>query len=102
MGTLNESMRQTLPAIHENTLAGAQYVQLAEQIRGEVAYMIKNCKLAAAADAQLRLIIAKLLAGADTMAEQPAARRDGAVKVLGALNDYASYFAAPDFTLTEH
>lgn len=36
------------------------------------------------------------------MAEQPAARRDSAVRVHGALNDYASYFAAPDFTLIEN
>lgn len=102
MGTLNESMRQALPAIHENTLADAQYVHLTEQVREEVAYMIENCKLAAEADAQLHLIIGKLLAGADSMAGQPSVRRDGAVTMLGALHDYASYFADPGFTPIEH
>lgn len=102
MGTLNESMRRALPSIHESTLAEAQYVQLAEQIRQEASYMIANCKLAPEADAQLHLIIGKLLAGADIMAEQPSARSDGAVMVIGALSDYASYFADPGFTQIEH
>lgn len=102
MGLLNESMRHALPAIDENTLTDEQYKKFAEKIRGEVAYMVQNCKLPAEADAQLHLIIAKLLAGAENMAEQPAVRRDGAIKVLGALNDYANYFADPDFSLIKH
>lgn len=102
MGTINESMRQALPAIHENRLDDAQYVQLAEGIRAQVAYMVENCKLSAEADAQLHLIIARLLAGADSMAGAPAERRNGAVSVLGALEDYASYFADDDFTPIAH
>ena len=102
MGALNESMRQSVAAIHENRLADAQYVQLAEQVRREVAYMVEHCKLPAGADAQLHLIIGKMLAGADSMAGETSTQRDGAIMLMGALSDYASYFADPGFTPIEH
>lgn len=102
MGALNESMRQSVAAIHENRLAEAQYVQLAEQVRRDVAYMVEHCKLPAEADAQLHLIIAKMLAGADSMAGETSTQRDGAIMLMGALSDYASYFADPGFTPIEH
>lgn len=96
MGSLNEAMRAALPEIHENRLGEASYVQLASLINDEVAFMIKHCKLTPEADAQLHLIIAQMLAGADSMAGKAGeTRRDGAVKVMGALGEYAKYFADP-------
>ncbi len=71
-------------------------------MRGQVAYMVENCKLSAEADAQLHLIIAQLLAGADAMSGAPAGQRDGAVTVVGALGDYATYFADDSFKPLEH
>lgn len=102
MGTLNENMRQALPAIHEDRLPAAQYAQLAEAVRGQVAYMVEHCNLPADADAQLHLVIARLLAGADAMADVSAGQRDGAISVLSALGDYASYFDDDDFTPIAH
>lgn len=102
MGTINNDMRQALPAIHEDRLPAARYGELAETVRGQVAYMVENCKLSAEADAQLHLIIAQLLAGADAMSGAPAGQRDGAVTVVGALGDYATYFADDSFKPLEH
>jgi len=102
MGTINNDMRQALPAIHEDRLPTARYGDLAETVRGQVAYMVENCKLSAEADAQLHLIIAQLLAGADAMSGAPADQRDGAVTVVGALGDYATYFADDGFKPLEH
>ncbi len=102
MGKVNESMRQALPAIHENRLSAVQYDQLAEEVRSQVAYMVENCKLGAEADAQLHLIISRLLAGADAMVDTRATQRDGAITVVGALGDYASYFADDTFTPIKH
>ncbi len=82
--------------------ATARYGELAETVRGQVAYMVENCKLSAEADAQLHLIIAQLLAGADAMSGAPAGQRDGAVTVVGALGDYATYFADDSFKPLEH
>lgn len=102
MGTVNESMRQALPAIHEDRLPAAEYAQLTEQVRTQVAYMVENCNLPADADAQLHLIIARMLNGADAMSGAADTRRDGAINVLGALGDYAHYFADDSFKPIEH
>ena len=44
----------------------------------------------------------KMLAGADSMAGETSTQRDGAIMLMGALSDYASYFADPGFTPIEH
>lgn len=102
MGAINDNMRQVLPAIHENRLPAAEYGELAEVVRGQVAYMVENCKLSAEADAQLHLIIAQMLASADAMSSAQGGQRDGAVGVVGALGDYATYFADDTFKPIEH
>ncbi|HLD65583.1 MAG TPA: hypothetical protein VJA19_06045 [Pseudomonas sp.] len=102
MGTINHDMRLALPAIHEDRLPAARYGELAEVVRSQVAYMVENCKLSAEADAQLHLIIAQMLAGTDAMSGAPAGQRDGAVAVVGALGDYATYFADDTFKPLEH
>lgn len=104
MGALNGAMQTSLPTIHDNQLGDAQYDQLAVRVNAEVAYMVKHCKLEPQADAQLHLIIAELLAGADSMAGKTPdqARRNGAVKVLGALQSYAEYFADSAFETIQH
>ncbi len=103
MGSLNDAMRAALPEIHEDRLGEASYVQLASLINDEVAFMIKHCKLTPEADAQLHLIIAQMLAGSDSMAgKAEGTRRDGAVKVMGALGSYAKYFADPAIESAQH
>ena len=102
MGTINDGMREALPAIHENRLPTERYSELAELVRHQVAYMVENCQLSAAADAQLHLIIAQLLAGADAMSDTASDQRDGAVRVVGALGDYASHFADDNLKPLQH
>ncbi len=66
---------------------------LAELINAEVAYIVQNCKLPEEADAQLHLLIAELLAGADAMkGEHP---REGAERVARALDRYGELFDHP-------
>ena len=102
MGTINDGMREALPAIHENRLPTERYSELAELVRQQVAYMVENCQLSAAADAQLHLIIAQLLAGADAMSDTASDQRDGAVRVVGALGNYASHFADDNLKPLQH
>ncbi|WP_417777948.1 hypothetical protein [Stutzerimonas xanthomarina] len=102
MGIINDDMRQALPAIHENRLPAASYGELAEVVRSQAAYMVENCELSADADAQLHLIIAQLLSGADAMSSEASAQRDGAVTVVGALDNYATYFVDDGFKPLEH
>jgi hypothetical protein len=104
MGELSDTLRDALPAIHENTLADAGYVKLSEQVNAQVAYMVKNCALPSEADAQLHVIIAAMLDGAESMTGKAPSetRRAGAVKLLGALDGYATYFADPGFKPIKH
>ena len=102
MGTINDGMHEALPAIHENRLPTERYSELAELVRHQVAYMVENCQLSAAADAQLHLIIAQLLAGADAMSDTASGQRDGAVRVVGALGNYASHFADDNLKPLQH
>ena len=103
-----ESIRQTMAAslhdIHENRVSAAAYGKLAHRVEGEVGQIVANCKLEPKADAQLHLIVAELLDGAGQMAGKPkqAKRMNGAVKVIGALEKYSTYFDDPGFKPIPH
>ena len=69
---------------------------IAELVNAEVAYIVQNCKLPEDADAQLHLLIAELLAGADAMkGEHP---REGAERVARALDRYGEFFDHPGWS----
>lgn len=102
MGKMNEALRRSLPAIHKNTLDDAGYSKLSEQVNANVAYMVENCSLPPAADAQLHVIIASMLTSAESMAGNSETRRAGAVKLLDALDNYGTYFADPGFKPIKH
>lgn len=104
MANIRQAIAASLPAIHENRFSPADYGALAHRVEGEVGSIIANCKLEPKADAQLHLVIADVLAGAEQMAGKvkKAKRMDGAVKVIGALEKYATYFDDPHFKPIEH
>lgn len=104
MGELRQSMAGSLDAIHANKMTLQAYSALARKVEGGVADIVANCKLAPAADAQLHLVVADLLAGAEHMAgkAKQGKPRDGAVKVIGALNNYGKFFDDPDFQPITH
>lgn len=66
---------------------------LAALVNAEVAYIVQNCKLPEDADAQLHLVIAELLAGADEMKGERGG--EGVERVVKALNQYGRYFDHP-------
>ncbi len=104
MASIRQSVEASLHQIHENRLAPAGYGALARKVEGEVGNIVANCKLEPKADAQLHLIVADLLAGAEQMSGKvkKAKRQDGAVKVIGALEKYATYFDDPQFKPIAH
>ena len=85
------------PAIHAGKETDAEYEALAARIESQVNDIVKNCKLPAAADANLHYVIADLLQGVSLMrGKDPAGtRHDGAALVHGALNAYGTYFDDP-------
>lgn len=104
MGEIRQSMASSLHAIHENKLSARAYEGLAKKVEGNVGAIVANCKLPPEADAQLHLVVADLLAGAEQMAgkAKQAKRMDGAVKVIGALDNYGKYFDDPSFQPIAH
>jgi hypothetical protein len=95
------SIRRAFDADHADIHAGretdAQYDALAARIQTEVDGIVRNCRLPPAADANLHLVIADLLAGAQMLRGQGAvaSRHDGAARVHGALLAYGKYFDDP-------
>jgi len=94
------SIRDAMAADHAAIGAGkesaAQYQALAKRVDEQVAYVVGNCKLKPEADANLHLVLADIIAGAEMMKGKNAAkRRDGASKVIRALQTYPDYFNHP-------
>jgi hypothetical protein len=104
MANIRQAVAGSLHEIHENRLKPAAYGALASKVEGEVANIVGNCKLEPKADEQLHLVVAELMAGAEQMAGKvkKAKRQDGAVKVIGALEKYATYFDDLNFKPIEH
>lgn len=96
MTVIREALAAKHDAIHKGKLASAEYKALGGTVETQVATIVAQCKLEPAADANLHLIIAELLAGADAMQGKskttPAA---GAAQVVRAVNQYGQYFNHP-------
>jgi len=105
MGQLRGQMAGALEAIHARRLPAADYVRLGGEVERAVADIVAQCQLPAEADAQLHLLVARLLDGAQAMSgasKHPKAARAGAVSVVQALDDYARYFDDPGFRPLAH
>ncbi len=85
---------------HKGAAKPGDYAELGKRVEAEVGRIVQECKLPPEADAQLHLVVAELVAGADAMkgAKDAKAGRAGLVKVDGALKSYAKYFDHPNWT----
>jgi hypothetical protein len=83
-------------AMHAGTLTPAEYKALGGLVEGQVANIVAQCKLEPAADANLHLIIAELVAGADALqGKSPATPAAGATRIVHAMNEYGRYLDHP-------
>ncbi len=82
------------PAFAAAQLSQPQAAQLAEAVRGSVNTMIAQCQLPADADANLHVILGRLLAAATALENSPLAQ-EGLPAIQAALQDYGHYFAHP-------
>ena len=104
MGEISQTLNTALDDIHNNQLDAAGYDVIAEQVNQQVAYMIENCQLEPQADAQLHIVIARLVDSAQRMHSHSEVqeKRKGAVQLVGALDDYAKYFNDTEFVKPVH
>lgn len=95
MASIHGSVTQILPAAHSGKAKPADYDAFGNAINQQVAYMVENCKLPPAADAQLHIIVADLMAGAEAAQGKHGEdkRAEGVVKVAQASNAYGKYFS---------
>lgn len=96
MERINRAMKQALPKIHRDRLGAAEYRKLAADIEQQVGEIVENCALTPEADAMLHRVVGELAGGADLMEDaRPAARHEGADRVVHALKSYGRYFRHP-------
>ena len=94
MDSIRGAVAQDMKAIHANKATPRQYQALATKVTAEVAGIVQNCKLPPEADAQLHIVVAELMGGAEAMQgkEKGVTRRAGAERVAKALNAYGEHF----------
>ncbi len=101
MEAIRGAVRGAPAPLHKGNAKPGDYADLGKRVESEVGRIVQECKLPPEADAQLHLVVAELIAGADAMkgAKDPKAGRAGLVKVDGALKSYAKYFDHPNWTV---
>jgi len=100
MEAIRDAVHGAPAPLHKATARPEAYAELGKRIETQVGRIVQECKLPPEADAQLHIVVAELVAGADAMKGAKVARagRAGLVKVDGALNSYAKYFDHPGWT----
>ena len=87
MDAIRGALATRLSAIHDGTLAPADYKVLAGEIQTQVDFMVENCKLTPEVDEQFHIV----LDGVSGL-EGETDPRAGAVLVVEALNAYGTHF----------
>ena len=97
MSSIREAVHGAPAPLHKGTAKPEAYAEIGNRVEADVGRIVKECKLPPEADAQLHVVVAELIAGADAMksAKDGKAGRAGLVKVDGALKSYATYFDHP-------
>jgi hypothetical protein len=96
MGEIRAALAAQHTGIHKGTLAAEDYKALGALVEARVASIVTECKLEPAADANLHLIVADLIAGADAMqGKSKMMPAKGAVQAVQAVNKYGRYFDHP-------
>lgn len=101
MSEIRAVIAEALPQAHAGRLDAAGFARAADRVSAEIEAITANCKLPAEVDAQLHLVLADLIDGADLM-KKASTPVDGVVKVLGGLEAYGKHFAHPGWKPLEH
>lgn len=95
MNRIRNALEAKLPDIHSGKATAKQYRALTQKVNGQIAFIMKNCKLEPKVDAMLHLVLADIIAGAEVMAQGSSEAHKGAEKIAQALGNYGAYFDHP-------
>ncbi len=99
MERIHAALADALPAFEKGELRVEAANALAGEVQAQVQYLIANCKLEPAADAQLHIVIGQMLAAADALSKEPMSK-DGMPRLHEAVQMYGDHFEHPG--LHEH
>ncbi|MCC6337285.1 MAG: hypothetical protein IT380_25235 [Myxococcales bacterium] len=101
MATIRDDVQAAIEPIHAGKFQAKDYEALAARLEKQIGTVISKCKLAPAADAQLHLVLADLVAGADAM-KKDGDRKRGVVLAIEALLAYPKFFEHPGWKPIKH
>jgi len=96
MQRIRDAVAPQLPAGGPPALLPAQAKDLADTVQKNVTYLIQNCRLESAADANLHLIINDLMTGAALLTTDGRSA-EGLAQLRHALSEYPRYFNHPNW-----
>lgn len=94
MGRIHAAMAEALPAFEKGDLSAEVATSLANEVQSQIQFLIANCKLEPAADAQLHIVIGQMLAAADALAKEPMSG-EGMPRLHAAMQLYGDHFEHP-------
>lgn len=101
MANIRQQLMLNLENIHYDRFSAQQYSALAKEFDEQVRYLFENCKLPVQADAQLHLLLARIMQG-NNMMKSLNNEREGAVMIMQALKDYPIYFNDENWQKISH
>ena len=96
MQRIRDAVISALAGPEQHKLNQEQAKSLADTVQKNVTYLIQNCKLEPAADANLHVLITELMQGAAMVSSNPPSH-EGVAKLVHALSAYPKYFDHPNW-----
>lgn len=91
MAAINAALAEKLHAAHANSLDKDQYRALADILDEQMNFMVRNCELGPAADAELHKLLG-MLGEASGQMKTPEEGRQGFIKAVRTMQLYGEYF----------
>lgn len=103
MSTLREIVTGGLAGAHAGKLTPDDYRAMSDKVGGQMSYIVQNCHLPPAADAQLHILLGNIAQGVEVLEGRAAGTQpeQGLAKIGQALNSYGSHFDHPGWEAIE-
>jgi sialic acid synthase SpsE len=91
MANIRQQLMLNLDDIHYDKFSNQQFLVLASEFDKQLQYLFENCQLPAQADVQLHVLLAKIMHG-NELIKNSENKKQGAIMIMQALQDYPVYF----------